>query len=72
VFVVACNQTGANQKGLTFPGVAVVIDPSGEVMKKKTRDEDGIVIADLSADALKAVRGHHMRYFLPNRRPDIY
>ena len=72
VFVVACNQTGANQKGLTFPGVAVVIDPSGEVMKKKTGDEDGIVIADLSADALEAVRGHHMRYFLPNRRPDIY
>ena len=72
VFIVACNQNGNNQKGLQFPGVAVVIDPSGEIVKKNTSGEDEIVIVDLKADTLDAVRGHRMRYFLPNRRPEMY
>ena len=72
VFIVACNQNGDNQKGLHFPGVAVVIDPSGEIIKKNIRGKDGIIVADLKADTLQAVRGHRMRYFLPHRRPEIY
>lgn len=36
-FIVACNQVGENQNGLHFPGVAVIIDPSGEVIEKKHR-----------------------------------
>ena len=72
VFVVACNQNGDNQKGLHFPGVAVVIDPSGEVIDKNISGEDGVLISDLKAEILQAVRGHRMRYFLPNRRSEIY
>ena len=72
VFIVACNQNGDNQKGLQFPGVAVVIDPYGEIIKKNVHGKDGIVIADLKADTMEAVRGHRMRYFLPHRRPEIY
>ena len=72
VFIVACNQVGDNQCGLQFPGVAVTIDPSGEVIEKNIGDLDGMIIADLKADALEAVRGHRMRYFLPNRRPEVY
>ncbi len=72
VFIVACNQVGENQNGLHFPGVAVIIDPSGEVIEKNIGDIDGMIIADLKADALEAVRGHRMRYFLPNRRPELY
>jgi len=71
-FIVACNQVGENQNGLYFPGVAVIIDPSGEVIEKNIGDKDGMIIADLKADALEAVRGHRMRYFLPNRRPELY
>jgi len=71
-FIVACNQVGDNQNGLHFPGVAVVIDPSGEVIEKNIVDKDKMIIADLKADALEAVRGHRMRYFLPNRRPELY
>ena len=40
LFVVACNQTGENQKGLCFPGIAVVIGPDGEVIKKETGVND--------------------------------
>jgi N-carbamoylputrescine amidase len=72
VFIVACNQNGDNQTGLQFPGVVVVIDPSGEIIKKDIKGKDGIVVADLRAETLEAVRGHRMRYFLPNRRPDLY
>ena len=71
-FIVACNQVGENQNGLYFPGVAVIIDPSGEIIEKNIGDKDGMIIADLKADALEAVRGHRMRYFLPNRRPELY
>ena len=71
-FIVACNQTGDNGNGLHFPGVAVVIDPSGEILDNDTSGREGLLITDLKADRLTAVRGHRMRYFLPNRRPDLY
>jgi N-carbamoylputrescine amidase len=35
-------------------------------------DKEGLLLADLEADRLSDVRRHPMRYFLPNRRPDIY
>jgi N-carbamoylputrescine amidase len=72
VYIVACNQNGVNLQGLQFPGVAVAIDPSGEIMEKNISDKDRMIVADLTAAALKAVRGHRMRYFLPNRRPEVY
>lgn len=72
VFIAACNQTGSNCKGLEFAGVAVVIGPSGNILQKKTDSAEGILIADLKADELENVRGHKMRYFLPNRRPELY
>lgn len=72
IFVLACNQTGKNGLGLDFPGMAVVIGPSGEIIKNDTSGEEGVLIADLKADDLKKVRNHRMRYFLPNRRPDLY
>jgi N-carbamoylputrescine amidase len=72
VYVVACNQTGNNQSGLNFPGLSVILDPAGRVIKKYTGGKENIVVADLKADELRKVRGHRMRYFLPNRRPDLY
>ena len=72
LYIIACNQAGNNQSGLQFPGVAVVIGPEGYVIDKQLSDKDGILVADLKSEDLKAVRDHRMRYFLPNRRPDIY
>ncbi|NNL78293.1 MAG: nitrilase [Desulfobacterales bacterium] len=72
VFIVACNQVGENQKGLHFPGIAVVIGPSGNIIEKNVTDKESMLVVDLKADVLKAVRGHKMRYFLPNRRPELY
>ncbi len=72
VFVAACNQTGPNSKRLDFPGVAVVIGPSGDLLSSRTDETEGFLIAELKADKLEQVRKHKMRYFLPHRRPEIY
>ena len=72
VFVVACNQTGANGDGLEFPGLALVLNPSAEVIAEDASGEEGILSVDLRAADLSHVRGNRMRFFLPNRRPELY
>ena len=72
LFIIACNQAGENEKGLSFPGIAVIIGPSGEVIAKDLSGKEGMLVADLKAEDLNWVRSHRMRYFLPNRRPEIY
>ena len=72
VFIVACNQVGKNTNGLDFPGLAVAIGPSGNVLHRNTSSREDMMIADLKADVLNTVRSHKMRYFLPNRRSDLY
>ena len=69
---VACNQSGDNQNGLQFPGVAVMLGPDGQVLDNQFSDRDAILVVDLKSEVLAAVRNHRMRYFLPNRRPSIY
>ena len=72
LYVVACNQTGDNQAGLHFPGLTVILNPSGRIVKKNTGGKEHMIVADLKAEELEKVRGHRMRYFLPNRRHDLY
>ena len=72
VFIVACNQVGKNQNGLDFPGLAVAVGPSGKILAKDTTGGEGMLVADLKSADLSAVRNHRMRYFLPNRRPELY
>jgi N-carbamoylputrescine amidase len=72
IFVVACNQTGANGEGLTFPGISIIIDPLGNIIKKNITGKEGIMIVDLRADDLRRVRDNRMSFFLPNKRTDLY
>jgi len=72
LFVVACNQIGENELGLNFPGIAVVIDPSGNVIAKDISGREKMMVVDLKAADLAKVRNHKMRFFLPNRRSDIF
>jgi len=71
VFVIACNASGKNCAGLTFPGVSLGFDPSGNLLKKLNTNHPLINIYDLKSSDLDHVRGHKMRYFFPNRRKDI-
>jgi N-carbamoylputrescine amidase len=72
LFVVACNQIGENKKGLNFPGLAVVIDPSGNIIAKDISGKENMLVVDLKAAELSEVRNHKMRYFIPNRRSDVF
>ncbi len=72
LFVIACNQTGDNEKGLCFPGNAVVIGPSGHIQKEWTSGEEALHTFDLKADEFQQIRDNRMHFFLPNRRPDLY
>ncbi|MBL0712380.1 MAG: nitrilase, partial [Desulfosarcina sp.] len=72
LFVVACNQTGDNGQGLSFPGVAMGMGPDGCVICNRMPDSEGLLIADLKGADLQKVRTHRMRFFLPHRRGDLY
>ena len=72
LFVVACNQVGKTGEGLSFPGVAVVLGPDGRVLAKYVGGDDYILFAELEVEMLRDVREHRMKYFLPERRPELY
>ncbi len=72
LFIAACNQVGDNKKGLSFPGVAVVIGPDGNILKKHLSMSEGLFIVDIEKTMLDRVRNNKMRYFLPNRRKDLF
>jgi N-carbamoylputrescine amidase len=72
LFIVACNQAGTSGEGLQFPGLALAFGPSGQMLARDTTGKEGLLLVDLKREALEAVRRHRMRYFLPNRRPNLY
>ncbi|MFZ7112113.1 MAG: nitrilase-related carbon-nitrogen hydrolase [Desulfatiglandales bacterium] len=72
MFVVACNQVGRTDGGYDFPGVAVIMSPAGRVMAEYTGHEEKVLIADLSGGDIEDIKRHRMRYFLPQRRPELY
>ncbi|MGD9173764.1 MAG: nitrilase-related carbon-nitrogen hydrolase, partial [Desulfobacterales bacterium] len=55
LFVIACNQTGNNQNELNFPGLAVVLDPAGHILKKDTGGKENLIVADLKFGDLEKI-----------------
>lgn len=72
VFVVACNQVGDTEEGLSFPGAAVVLGPDGQVLAKQAGDKEAILYSSLEARMIEDIRKHRMKYFIPRRRPELY
>ncbi|BCS99215.1 amidohydrolase [Desulfoluna limicola] len=70
VWVAAVNQCGTNEAGLSFPPLALALDPSGH-LTGPPRLSQGLFFVDISREKLSCVRDHPMRYFLPNTRTDI-
>ncbi|MFO7965721.1 MAG: nitrilase-related carbon-nitrogen hydrolase [Desulfobacterales bacterium] len=44
IFVAAANQTGMNGSGLVFPGLAMVIAPSGQLLSEKFCNGEGMLV----------------------------
>jgi predicted amidohydrolase len=72
LYIAACNQTGDNSMGLLFPGISILIGPNGDILYKSIDESEGMHIIDIEKDVLHHVRSHKMRYFLPNRRNDLF
>lgn len=72
IFIAACNQVGDNNENLFFPGVSLFIGPDGNVISKSLTNEQNIHMIDIDTKELDKVRSHKMRYFLPNRRTDLF
>lgn len=72
VFIVACNQVGKYQDDLPFPGVCIIMDPTGKVIGQYCGDQEKMTLVDLKRDVLDEVRQHRMKHFLPHRRPELY
>ncbi len=72
VFLVACNQAGKTSEGFSFPGVALALRPDGQILARYAGKRENILFAELEADVLQDIRQHRMKYFLPQRRPDLY
>ena len=71
VFVLAVNQVGEYINGMHFPGVAIALNPSGELIASYTGNVERLLHVELKKEDMDIVRGHRMRYFLPNRRDDL-
>lgn len=72
LFIVACNQSGVSGGGLDFPGLAVAYGPDGKLIGSDLTGKEGLLITTLLSADLAHVRDHRMRYFLPQRRPQLY
>lgn len=72
VYVVACNQVGHSRGGFSFPGAALALNPAGRVIVSYTFNKEKMVLAKLPGEELQETREHEMKYFLPNRRPELY
>ncbi|HOO90230.1 MAG TPA: nitrilase-related carbon-nitrogen hydrolase [Syntrophales bacterium] len=72
VFVVACNQTGENGAGLSFPGVILVLDPSGETRCQYAGTGEKMIIEEFKKEDLETIRSSEMQNFTRYRRPELY
>ncbi|UCF84638.1 MAG: nitrilase, partial [Desulfobacteraceae bacterium] len=72
VFVVACNQVGKTRQGFSFPGVAMALNPAGTVIAKYGGTQEEMLLVDLKRNEIEEIRKHRMKYFIPNRRPELY
>ncbi len=72
LYIAALNQTGDNGKELFFPGICLLIGPDGNIIYKSIDDSEGIHIITIEKNFLRSVRSHPMKYFLPNRRFDLF
>ncbi|MEW5958280.1 MAG: nitrilase-related carbon-nitrogen hydrolase [Chloroflexota bacterium] len=71
-YLVACNLVGHGARGQSFAGVALILNPKGEVMAEAVGWEEGFALARLHGHELERLRRTRMGYFLAHRRPELY
>lgn len=69
VFTALCNRVGPEPK-LEFAGESFVCDPAGRVIARAGKGTDEVLVCELDRSLLE--RSHARRFFLPDRRPELY
>ncbi len=72
LFIAACNISGKNGRGVRYPGISLVLNPSGHLENRSLEDGEHLLFTDLRKKEQERIRRHRMRYFLPGRRPSLY
>ena len=68
-YLVLANRTGIDA-GVTCCGLSAIIDPSGETLASASGDREELLVADISAQTISAVRDKVPVF--ANRRADLY
>jgi len=68
-YLVLANRTGVDA-GVTCCGMSAIIDPSGVLLASASGDREELLVADISAEAVAAVRNRIPVF--ANRRTDLY
>ena len=68
-YLVLANRTGVDA-GVTCCGMSAIIDPSGVVLASASGDREELLVADISAETIAAVRNKIPVF--ANRRADLY
>jgi N-carbamoylputrescine amidase len=74
IYVAALNQTGENGRNLAFPGLSLLIGPDGNLIDRSVPENgcEKIHMVKIDKTLLEKIRSHRMKYFLPNRRGDLF
>ncbi|MGM0418859.1 MAG: nitrilase-related carbon-nitrogen hydrolase [Thermodesulfobacteriota bacterium] len=72
LYVLAVNQCGKNSKNLFFPGISLLISPSGLTQEVCLCQEESLFYFKLSKSKIEEVKKHRMKNFLKYRRDDFY
>lgn len=68
-YLVLANRTGIDA-GVTCCGMSAIIDPSGEILASASGDTEELLVADIAAETIAAVRSKVPVF--ANRRADLY
>jgi N-carbamoylputrescine amidase len=72
LYVLAVNQCGKNSKNLFFPGISLLISPSGLSREVCLCEEESLFCFKLGKIKIEEVKKHRMKNFLQYRRDDFY
>ncbi|MGQ1947845.1 nitrilase-related carbon-nitrogen hydrolase [Geofilum sp. OHC36d9] len=62
-YVMACNLSGSTARGAHLPGLAMIIDPKGNILAETQKTGSGYCVADFSTEKLNRIFQSKMAWF---------
>ncbi|TWI62856.1 N-carbamoylputrescine amidase [Desulfobotulus alkaliphilus] len=71
-YVLVVNPLGSDGAGKSFPGLALGLGPDGRIFGELGTENPDLLVLNLHAERVKALRSHPMTAFHRARRPELY